>query len=538
MHLWRLEITAGRRVASGYRRQVIGLPATDTSTVIATCYKSDVLVLQDQDGRRAVINCSYTHTHTRGYNSSDVEMTAHVSADVPCTIRFKRGQQHEEIAAVLYGAPPHWKLEVRRYLNGELLQRWIGRKGNGDLAIHPWPPRFPDLTVCDFFLFGYVKEKVYVPPLATNLEELEIKIKDAVNAVTPDMMSNVWVEFDYLIDDVGRPGSTTSCSLQASIVKLASLKVPEFGGNYKEWSTFKDMFSAMVHSNEEVKEVQKFFCLKAGQQYHSIYQPRFDAVCHLVRYCCRMRIDANPRHIVRGTHDDSSHHRYGQESRCAICSGKLFPGRSPVDQLRSSVAILVRFLGFREKSDRDICRRSLGCSESYRRLYVCRGGFARTFSPTGRADTDRVGDGPTANVPDHDLTPADRDEKLSAAKADTTEKTFKYWKKRFAPFSMFDKGVLLDEEFLLNCPELLASYMANKCGNIKVAVDPFSFRKNERCGIESYKSYLMDIDRILSVWPAGTGLLFNSRVSRRMTREQSVTNNNNEKPIMLIPTLE
>lgn len=36
---------------------------------------------------------------------------------------------------------------------------------------------------------------------------------------------------------------------------------------------------------------------------------------------------------------------------------------------------------------------------------------------------------------------------------------------------------------------------------------------------------------------AGTGLLFYSRVSRRMTREQSVTNNNNEKPIMLIPTL-
>ncbi|CAI6356415.1 unnamed protein product [Macrosiphum euphorbiae] len=73
------------------------------------------------------------------------------------------------------GAPPHWKLEVRRYLNGELPQRWIGRKGNDDLAIHPWPPRFPDLT-------------------------LKIRIKDAVNAVTPDLISNVWEEFDYRID--------------------------------------------------------------------------------------------------------------------------------------------------------------------------------------------------------------------------------------------------------------------------------------------------------------------------------------------------
>ena len=98
------------------------------------------------------------------------------------------------------GAPPHWKLEVRRYLNGELPQRWIGRKGNDDLAIHPWPPRSPDLTVCDFFLWGYIKDKVYVPPLPTNLEELKIRIKDAVNAVTPDLISNVWEEFDYRID--------------------------------------------------------------------------------------------------------------------------------------------------------------------------------------------------------------------------------------------------------------------------------------------------------------------------------------------------
>jgi hypothetical protein len=27
-----------------------------------------------------------------------------------------------------------------------------------------WPPRFPDATPCDFFLWGYVKDQVYVPP--------------------------------------------------------------------------------------------------------------------------------------------------------------------------------------------------------------------------------------------------------------------------------------------------------------------------------------------------------------------------------------
>jgi hypothetical protein len=41
---------------------------------------------------------------------------------------------------------------------------------------------------------------VYVPPLPTTLEELKIRIKDAVHAVISDMISNVWEEFDYRID--------------------------------------------------------------------------------------------------------------------------------------------------------------------------------------------------------------------------------------------------------------------------------------------------------------------------------------------------
>jgi len=61
--------------------------------------------------------------------------------------------------------PLHRKLEVRRYLNDELLQRWIRRIGAIDLAIQPWPPRSQDLTACDFFLWDYSKDEVYVPTI-------------------------------------------------------------------------------------------------------------------------------------------------------------------------------------------------------------------------------------------------------------------------------------------------------------------------------------------------------------------------------------
>lgn len=57
------------------------------------------------------------------------------------------------------GAPPHFSLAVRAFLDQHLGNRWVGR------GVQPtnlsWPPRSPDLTPCDFFLWGHIKELVY-----------------------------------------------------------------------------------------------------------------------------------------------------------------------------------------------------------------------------------------------------------------------------------------------------------------------------------------------------------------------------------------
>lgn len=50
-------------------------------------------------------------------------------------------------------------------------------------------------------------------------------------------------------------------SSQASIVKSAALNVPTFGGDYKRWSTFYDMFVALIHDNEALTDIQRFFYL-------------------------------------------------------------------------------------------------------------------------------------------------------------------------------------------------------------------------------------------------------------------------------------
>ena len=81
---------------------------------------------------------------------------------------------------------------TRNYLDSTLPHRWIGRASDSNLFFSCWPPRSPDLTPCDFFLWGYVKDKVYVPPLPESLDELKRRIKSAIKTV--------YQEIDYRFD--------------------------------------------------------------------------------------------------------------------------------------------------------------------------------------------------------------------------------------------------------------------------------------------------------------------------------------------------
>lgn len=47
------------------------------------------------------------------------------------------------------GAPPHFTVQVRQFLNANFPNQWIGRRGSIE-----WPPRSPDLTPLDFFSGG------------------------------------------------------------------------------------------------------------------------------------------------------------------------------------------------------------------------------------------------------------------------------------------------------------------------------------------------------------------------------------------------
>ena len=57
-----------------------------------------------------------------------------------------------------------------------------------------------------FFLWGFVKDAVYVPPLLKNLNDLRNRITAAVHSVTHGIRHQVWDELNYRLDVICAAG--------------------------------------------------------------------------------------------------------------------------------------------------------------------------------------------------------------------------------------------------------------------------------------------------------------------------------------------
>lgn len=100
--------------------------------------------------------------------------------DVPIALRREIIYQHD-------GCPAHFRRGVREWLDQHYPHRWIGRGGP-----IPWPARCPDLTPCDFYLWGHMKDLVYKADDNINsVEELKQKILDAAGQIRQNLTTRV-----------------------------------------------------------------------------------------------------------------------------------------------------------------------------------------------------------------------------------------------------------------------------------------------------------------------------------------------------------
>lgn len=79
------------------------------------------------------------------------------------------------------GAGAHTAHNTRNFLNSHFPRRWIGKYG--PIA---WAANSPDLNVCDFFAWGYGKNRVYADTI-DNVAHLRQSITQEFQAITPEM---------------------------------------------------------------------------------------------------------------------------------------------------------------------------------------------------------------------------------------------------------------------------------------------------------------------------------------------------------------
>ena len=76
-----------------------------------------------------------------------------------------------------YGAPAHFSLVAREFLNATYEDRWFGRGGP-----HLRPARSPDLNPLDFFLWSHLKSLVYTTAVE-NVEDLRNRIMQGCDTI-------------------------------------------------------------------------------------------------------------------------------------------------------------------------------------------------------------------------------------------------------------------------------------------------------------------------------------------------------------------
>ena len=82
-------------------------------------------------------------------------------------------------------------------MNVNLPDQWSGRGTANDDHI-PWSPRSLDLTPIDFFLWGYIKSKVYTRNY-DSLDDLKALITAPFQSISTQMISATMSDFEKLL---------------------------------------------------------------------------------------------------------------------------------------------------------------------------------------------------------------------------------------------------------------------------------------------------------------------------------------------------
>jgi hypothetical protein len=104
--------------------------------------------------------------------------------------KLRRKKIFNDVVFQQDGAPPHYSREAIAWLTKQFTEeRLISRN-----STFKWPAYSPDLNPCDYYLWGYLKSKVY-SPYPQDIDELKNNIRREFKKISSDTITSVIENF-------------------------------------------------------------------------------------------------------------------------------------------------------------------------------------------------------------------------------------------------------------------------------------------------------------------------------------------------------
>ncbi len=201
--------------------------------------------------------CALWRTHIIGSIFFTSMVDANVYQDIITQFILLSERSERDCCFQQDGAPSHTAGETL-----EFLPKFFGER---PVSKGLWPPRGPDLSPCDFFLRGHLKNRVFQKEIPT-IEELKRHITAEINAITPSQLKKV---FNNLMKPVALCEGELGTHFQQFLwifrpLHVLLLDLVLLGCNIKKtlctWNlTLKRTGTTKKKKDEPLKNVNNFF---------------------------------------------------------------------------------------------------------------------------------------------------------------------------------------------------------------------------------------------------------------------------------------
>lgn len=141
-------------------------------------------------GKKVMVWCAVSAKRIFGPYFFDQTVNQHVYLEMLKKFfwpKMIKTRDYEKYRFQQDGASSHTADLVQKWLSDNFKMKFIDKS--------KWPPRSPDLNPCDFFLWGYLKSKVYYP-LPKTLEDLKANIRREIKNINKNFLKSTFVNFE------------------------------------------------------------------------------------------------------------------------------------------------------------------------------------------------------------------------------------------------------------------------------------------------------------------------------------------------------